>query len=168
LSTPIAAAFPFVTGDCKNAISLLRSSADASPPYGFILLPGTTSSGFAMKLSSFSLSHTKSAPFMAARPTVWLFPHDLIPVAQQVQQPRGEHRKAILAALALPESATRSHAGLMIAIRGMRPPPLEKCAARVLAVIASHPDPTLMKTVAELRLARARRWRCKCGSRYSP
>src|SRR5262245_33658852 len=55
----------FVPGDCKNAISLLRSSADVSPPYGFILLPGTTSSGFAMKLSSFSLSHTKSAPFIA-------------------------------------------------------------------------------------------------------
>jgi len=69
LSTPIAAAFQFVPGDCKNAISLLRSSADASPPYGFILLPGTTSSGFAMKLASFSLSHTKSAPFPNARPS---------------------------------------------------------------------------------------------------
>jgi hypothetical protein len=64
LSTPIAAAVQFVPGDCRNAISLLRSSTDASPPYCFILLPGTTSSGFAMKLSSFSLSHTKSAPFM--------------------------------------------------------------------------------------------------------
>jgi hypothetical protein len=32
---------------------LVRSSADASPPYGFMLLPRTTSSGFAMKLSSF-------------------------------------------------------------------------------------------------------------------
>ena len=63
--SPSAAAFQFVPGDCKNAISLLRSSADASPPYGFILLPGTTSSGFAMKLLSFSSSHTKSAPFMA-------------------------------------------------------------------------------------------------------
>src|SRR6266508_1223545 len=31
-----------------------------------MLLPGTTSSGFAMKRSSFSLSHTKSAPFMAS------------------------------------------------------------------------------------------------------
>ena len=51
--------------DCKKAINLVRSSADASPPYGFMLLPGTTSSGFAMKLSSFSLSHTKSAPFIA-------------------------------------------------------------------------------------------------------
>ena len=49
-------------GDCKKAINLARSSADASPPYGFMLLPGTTSSGFAMKLSSFSLSQTKSAP----------------------------------------------------------------------------------------------------------
>jgi hypothetical protein len=52
-------------GDSKNAITLARSSADVSPPYGFILLPGTTSSGFAMKRSSFSLSQTKSAPFMA-------------------------------------------------------------------------------------------------------
>ena len=52
-------------GDCKKAINLVRSSADASPPYGFMLLPGTTSSGLAMKLSSFSLSHTKSAPFIA-------------------------------------------------------------------------------------------------------
>jgi hypothetical protein len=33
--------------------------------YGFMLLPGTTSSGFAMKLSSFPVSHTKSAPFIA-------------------------------------------------------------------------------------------------------
>jgi hypothetical protein len=51
--------------DSKNAITLARSSADVSPPYGFMLLPGTTSSGFAMKRSSFSLSHTKSASFMA-------------------------------------------------------------------------------------------------------
>ena len=29
-------------GDSKNAITLARSSADVSPPYGFILLPGTT------------------------------------------------------------------------------------------------------------------------------
>src|SRR5262245_40852631 len=57
--------FQFVPGDCRNAISLPRSSADVRPPYGFMLLPGTTSSGFAMKLSSFSLSHTKSAPFIA-------------------------------------------------------------------------------------------------------
>jgi hypothetical protein len=54
-----------VAGDSKNTITLARSSADVSPPYGFMLLPGTTSSGFAMKRSSFSLSHTKSAPFMA-------------------------------------------------------------------------------------------------------
>jgi hypothetical protein len=54
-----------VVGDSKNVITLARSSADVSPPYGFMLLPGTTSSGFAMKRSSFSLSHTKSAPFMA-------------------------------------------------------------------------------------------------------
>jgi hypothetical protein len=54
-----------VVGDSKNTITLARSSADVSPPYGFMLLPGTTSSGFAMNRSSFSLSHTKSAPFMA-------------------------------------------------------------------------------------------------------
>ena len=54
-----------VVSDSKNTITLARSSADVSPPYGFMLLPGTTSSGFAMKRSSFSLSHTKSAPFMA-------------------------------------------------------------------------------------------------------
>src|SRR6185369_11442594 len=51
-----------VSADSKNAITLARSSADVSPPYGFMLLPGTISSGFAMKRSSFSLSHTKSAP----------------------------------------------------------------------------------------------------------
>jgi hypothetical protein len=56
---------PSIGGDCKKAINLVPSSADASPPYGFMLLPGTTSSGFAMKLSSFSLSQTKSAPFIA-------------------------------------------------------------------------------------------------------
>ena len=55
----------FVVGDSKNTIILARSSADVSPPYGFMLLPGRTSSGFAMNRSSFSLSHTKSAPFMA-------------------------------------------------------------------------------------------------------
>jgi hypothetical protein len=54
-----------VVSDSKNTITLPRSSADVSPPYGFMLWPGTTSSGFAMKRSSFSLSHTKSAPFMA-------------------------------------------------------------------------------------------------------
>jgi hypothetical protein len=54
-----------VVGDSKNTIILARSSADVSPPYGFMLLPGTISSGFAMNRSSFSLSHTKSAPFMA-------------------------------------------------------------------------------------------------------
>jgi hypothetical protein len=45
-----------VVSDSKNTITLARSSADVSPPYGFMLLPGTTSSGFAMKRSSFSLS----------------------------------------------------------------------------------------------------------------
>jgi hypothetical protein len=54
-----------VVGDSKNTIILARSSADVSPPYGFMLLPGTISSGFAMNRSSFSLSHTKSVPFMA-------------------------------------------------------------------------------------------------------
>jgi hypothetical protein len=54
-----------VVGDSKNTIILARSSADVSPPYGFMLLPGTISSGFAMNRSSFCLSHTKSAPFMA-------------------------------------------------------------------------------------------------------
>jgi transposase len=34
--------------------------------------------------------------------------------------------------------------------RGGSVSPLEKCAARVLAVIAEHPDLTLMQTVAEL------------------
>src|SRR5206468_12272958 len=54
-----------VVRDSKNTITLARSSADVSPPYGFMLLPGTTASGFAMTRYSFSLSHTKSAPFMA-------------------------------------------------------------------------------------------------------
>src|SRR5437016_13412720 len=31
-----------VVGDSKNTITLARSSADVSPPYGFMLLPGTT------------------------------------------------------------------------------------------------------------------------------
>lgn len=55
----------FALADSRNSITLARSSAAASPPYGFMLLPGTTSSGFAMKRSSFSLSQIKSAPFMA-------------------------------------------------------------------------------------------------------
>ena len=41
------------------------SSLDERPPYGFMLLPGTTSSGFAMKRSSFSSSQTKPASFIA-------------------------------------------------------------------------------------------------------
>jgi transposase len=40
--------------------------------------------------------------------------------------------------------------------RGGSVSPLEKCAARVLAVIAEHPDLTLMETVAELRRRRIR------------
>src|SRR5262245_27011851 len=54
-----------VVSDSKSTITLARSSADVSSPYGFMLLPGTTSSGVAMKGSSLSLSHTKSAPIMA-------------------------------------------------------------------------------------------------------
>jgi transposase len=40
--------------------------------------------------------------------------------------------------------------------RGGSISPLERCAARVLAVIAEHPDLTLMETVAELRRRRIR------------
>jgi transposase len=40
--------------------------------------------------------------------------------------------------------------------RGGSVSPLEKCAARVLAVIAGHADLTLMETVAELRRRRIR------------
>ena len=51
-------------GDSKNIITLARSSADVSPPYGFMLLPGTTSSGVAMKrsrrLEAAILSRTRS------------------------------------------------------------------------------------------------------------
>jgi hypothetical protein len=48
----------------RKAIILARSSAEVRPPYGFILLPGTTWSGLAMKRSSVALSHVKSASFM--------------------------------------------------------------------------------------------------------
>ena len=41
------------------------SSLEARPAYGFMLLPGTTSSGFAMKRSSFCSSQTKPASFIA-------------------------------------------------------------------------------------------------------
>ena len=40
--------------------------------------------------------------------------------------------------------------------RGGSVSPLEKCAAQVLAVIAEHPDLTLMETVEELRRRRIR------------
>jgi transposase len=40
--------------------------------------------------------------------------------------------------------------------RGGSVSPLERCAARVLAVIADHPDLTLMEMVAELRRRRIR------------
>jgi transposase len=40
--------------------------------------------------------------------------------------------------------------------RGGSISPLEECAARVLAVIAEHPDLTLVETVAELRRRRIR------------
>jgi hypothetical protein len=43
-----------LVSDCKKAITLARSSADASPPYGFMLLPSTISSGPAMKRFSFA------------------------------------------------------------------------------------------------------------------
>src|SRR5262245_58565967 len=49
----------------RKAIILARSSAEAMPPYGFILCPDTTCSGLAMKRSSEALSHTRSAPFIA-------------------------------------------------------------------------------------------------------
>ena len=54
-----------IVSDCKKAMTLALLSADASPPYGFMLLPGTISSGFAMKRSSFASFQTKSAPFIA-------------------------------------------------------------------------------------------------------
>ena len=47
-----------------------RSSPDDRPPYGFMLLPGTTCSGSAMKRSSFSSSQTKSASFIALENSV--------------------------------------------------------------------------------------------------
>jgi len=54
-----------VPSESKKLITLALSSADASPPYGFILLPGTISSGLAMKRFSFASSQTKSALFIA-------------------------------------------------------------------------------------------------------
>ena len=48
-----------------NAMIFFLSSPDERPPYGFMLLPGTTSSGFAMNRSSFSSSQTKPASFIA-------------------------------------------------------------------------------------------------------
>jgi hypothetical protein len=49
----------------RKAMILARSSAEAMPPYGFILCPDTTCSGLAMKRSSEALSHTRSASFIA-------------------------------------------------------------------------------------------------------
>ena len=40
-------------------MTFVLSSVDARPPYGFMLLPGTTSSGLAIKCSSFSSSQMK-------------------------------------------------------------------------------------------------------------
>ena len=54
-----------VVSDRRKASILALSSADASPPYGFILLPGTISSGLAMKRFSFASSQMKSALFIA-------------------------------------------------------------------------------------------------------
>jgi hypothetical protein len=51
--------------DCRKAMTFFLSSVDARPLYGFMLLPGTTSSGLAMKCSSFSSSQTKPAGFIA-------------------------------------------------------------------------------------------------------
>src|SRR5271169_5809331 len=59
--------------------------------------------------------------------------------------------------------------------RGGSVSPLEKCAARVLAVIAEHPDLTLMETVAELRRRRIRtsksalsRFFCQSAPKFDP
>jgi len=49
----------------KKSTTLALSADEARPPYGFILLPFTTASGFAMKRSSVALSQTKSALCMA-------------------------------------------------------------------------------------------------------
>jgi hypothetical protein len=54
-----------VESDRRKEVTLALSSADASPLYGFILLPGTISSGFAMKRFSFASSQTKPALFIA-------------------------------------------------------------------------------------------------------
>src|SRR5262245_4273395 len=52
--------------DCaRKPMIFFRSSLDERPPYGFMLLPGTTSSGLAIKRSSFSSFQTKPASFMA-------------------------------------------------------------------------------------------------------
>ena len=57
--------FPGYRDWARKAMIFALSSLDARPPYGFMLLPGMTSSGFAMKRSSFSSSQTKSASFIA-------------------------------------------------------------------------------------------------------
>ena len=51
--------------DRRKEVTLALSSADPSPLYGFILLPGTISSGFAMKRFSIASSQTKPALFIA-------------------------------------------------------------------------------------------------------
>ena len=51
--------------DRRKETMLALSAADASPLNGFMLLPGTRISGLAMKRSSLSSSHTKSALFIA-------------------------------------------------------------------------------------------------------
>ena len=52
-------------GDCKKAINLVRSSADAVAHYTAYVVARHDIIGFRMKLSSFPVSHTKSAPFIA-------------------------------------------------------------------------------------------------------
>jgi hypothetical protein len=51
--------------ESKKAATFFASSPDRSPLYGFILLPGTTSSGLAIKRASFVSSQIKPASFMA-------------------------------------------------------------------------------------------------------
>src|SRR5260370_41541753 len=44
-----------VVGGSENTMTLARASADVSPPYWFLLLPGTTSSELALKRARVSL-----------------------------------------------------------------------------------------------------------------
>jgi hypothetical protein len=51
----------------RKAINLVRSSADASPPYGFMLLPGTISS-YAFDLIELNGDDLRHDPLECARP----------------------------------------------------------------------------------------------------